>query len=157
MHMDMESRRTVRLSGELIAVNRPPARCEDVIFVTSSLHMSMESSFETQFKVVLLKTDPEHHFPDPHSFKLSNRTDNLNRTEAVTDTTQIFHLRRSCFHSRSRKWNKLELLRKFHNLPKLIFLNIKVVVSNTHEFHPKLKTRNRQLSRYIKLIFSESP
>ena len=72
MHMDMESRRTVRLSGELIAVNRPPARCEDVIFVTSSLHMSMESSFETQFK-----TDPEHHFPDPHSFKLSNRTDNL--------------------------------------------------------------------------------
>jgi hypothetical protein len=37
----------------------------------------MESSFETQFKVVLLKTDPEHHFPDPHSFKLSNRTDNL--------------------------------------------------------------------------------
>jgi hypothetical protein len=39
--------------------------------------MSMESSFETQFKVVLLKTDPEHHFPDPHSFKLSNRTDNL--------------------------------------------------------------------------------
>jgi hypothetical protein len=33
--------------------------------------MSMESSFETQFKVVLLKTDPEHHFPDPHSFKLS--------------------------------------------------------------------------------------
>ena len=77
MHMDMESRRTVRLSGKLIAVNRPPARCEDVIFVTSSLHMSMESSFETQFKVVLLKTDPEHHFPDPHSFKLSNRTDNL--------------------------------------------------------------------------------
>jgi hypothetical protein len=32
-----------------------------------------------------------------------------------------------------------------------------VVVSNTHEFHPKLKTRNRQLSRYMKLIFSESP
>ena len=53
MHMDVESRRTVRLSGKLIAVNRPPARCEDVIFVTSSLHMSMESSFETQFKVVL--------------------------------------------------------------------------------------------------------
>ena len=77
MHMDVESRRTVRLSGELTGVNRPPARCEDVIFVTSSLHMSMESSFETQFKVVLLKTDPEHHFPDPHSFKLSNRTDNL--------------------------------------------------------------------------------
>ena len=47
-------------------------------------------------------------------------------------------------------WNKLELLRKFHNLPKLIFLNIKVVVSNTHEFHVKLKTRNRQISRYIK-------
>ena len=103
MHMDVESRRTVRLSGELIAVNRPPARCEDVIFVTSSLHMSMESSFETQFKVVLLKTDPEHHFPDPHSFKLSNRTDNLNRTEAVTDTTQNFHVRRSYFHSRSSK------------------------------------------------------
>ena len=78
MHMDVESRRTVRLSGKLIAVNRPPARCEDVIFVTSTFHMSMESSFETQFKVVLLKTDPEHHFPDPHSFKLSNRTDNLN-------------------------------------------------------------------------------
>ena len=49
MHMDMESRRTVRLSGKLIAVNRPPARCEDVIFVTSTFHMSMESSFETQF------------------------------------------------------------------------------------------------------------
>ena len=77
MHMDVESRRTVRLSGKLIAVNRPPARCEDVIFVTSTFHMSMESSFETQFKVVLLKTDPEHHFPDPHSFQLSNRTDNL--------------------------------------------------------------------------------
>ena len=77
MHMDVESRRTVRLSGELTGVNRPPARCEDVIFVTSTFHMSMESSFETQFKVVLLKTDPEHHFPDPHSFKLSNITDNL--------------------------------------------------------------------------------
>jgi hypothetical protein len=31
------------------------------------------------------------------------------------------------------------------------------VVSNTHEFHPKLKTRNRQFSRYMKLICSESP
>ena len=49
MHMDVESRRTVRLSGELTGVNRPPARCEDVIFVTSTFHMSMESSFETQF------------------------------------------------------------------------------------------------------------
>ena len=48
MHMDVESRRTVRLSGKLIAVNRPPARCEDVIFVTSTFHMSMESSFGTQ-------------------------------------------------------------------------------------------------------------
>ena len=75
--LHIKPRRTVRLSGKLIAVNRPPARCEDVIFVTSTFHMSMESSFETQFKVVLLKTDPEHHFPDPHSFKLSNRTDNL--------------------------------------------------------------------------------
>ena len=72
--LHIKPRRTVRLSGELIAVNRPPARCEDVIFVTSTFHMSMESSFETQFKVVLLKTDPEHHFPDPHSFKLSNIT-----------------------------------------------------------------------------------
>ena len=58
MHMDVESRRTVRLSGELTGVNRPPspARCEDVIFdfVTSTFHISMESSFETQFKVVLL-------------------------------------------------------------------------------------------------------
>ena len=70
MRMDMESRRTVRSSGKLTGVNRPPARCEDVIFVTSTFHMSMESSFETQFKVVLLKTDPEHHFPDPHSFPL---------------------------------------------------------------------------------------
>ena len=35
--------------------------------------------------------------------------------------------------------------------------HVKVVVSHTHEFHPKLKTRNRQLSRYMKLIFSESP
>ena len=77
MRMDMESRRTVRPTVFFTGVNRTPARCEDVIFVTSSLHMSMESSFETQFKVVLLKTDPEHHFPDPHSFKLSNRTDNL--------------------------------------------------------------------------------
>ena len=34
---------------------------------------------------------------------------------------------------------------------------LKVVVSHTHEIHPKLKTRNRQLSRYMKLIFSESP
>ena len=75
--LHIKPRRTVRLSGKLIAVNRPPARCEDVIFVTSTFHMSMESSFETQFKVVLLKTDPEHHFPDPHSFQLSNRTDNL--------------------------------------------------------------------------------
>ena len=33
----------------------------------------------------------------------------------------------------------------------------KVDVSNTHEFHPKLKTRNHQLSRYMKLICSESP
>ena len=75
--LHIKPRRTVRLSGKLIAVNRPPARCEDVIFVTSTFHMSMESSFETQFKVVLLKTDPEHHFPDPHSFQFSNRTDNL--------------------------------------------------------------------------------
>ena len=35
-------------------------------------------------------------------------------------------------------------------------LSLKVVVSNTHEFHPKLKARNRQFSRYMKLIFSES-
>ena len=77
MHMDMESRHTVRLSGFFIAVNNSPPWCEDIIFVTSTFHMSMGSSFETQFKVVLLKTDPEHHFPDPHSFRLSNRTDNL--------------------------------------------------------------------------------
>ena len=153
----IKSCRTVRSSDKLTGVNRPPARCEDVIFVTSTFHMSMESSFETQFKVVLLKTDPEHHFPDPHSFKLSNRTDNLNRTEAVTDTTQNFHVRRSYFHSRSSKWNVMTLLRKFHSLPKLIFLNIKVVVSHTHEFHPKIKMCNRQLNRYMKLIFSESP
>ena len=63
MHMDMESRRTVRLSGKLIAVNRPPARCEDVIFVTSTFQMSMETSFQTQFKS-LLKTDPEPTVPD---------------------------------------------------------------------------------------------
>ena len=75
--LHIKPRRTVRSSGKLTGVNRPPARCEDVIFVTSTFHMSMESSFETQFKVVLLKTDPERHFPDPHSFKLSNRTDNL--------------------------------------------------------------------------------
>ena len=53
MHMDVESRRTVRLSGKLIAVNRPPARGEDVIFVTSTFNMSMESSFETQFYLKL--------------------------------------------------------------------------------------------------------
>ena len=49
--LHIKPRRTVRLSGKLIAVNRPPARCEDVIFVTSTFHMSMESSFETQCKV----------------------------------------------------------------------------------------------------------
>ena len=49
MHMDVVSRRTVRLSGELTGVNRPPAQCEDVVFVTSTFQMSMESSFETQF------------------------------------------------------------------------------------------------------------
>ena len=58
MHMDVESRQesrpTVRLSGELTGVNRPPARREDATFATSTFHMSMESSFETQFKVVLL-------------------------------------------------------------------------------------------------------
>ena len=52
MHMDVESRRTVRLSGKLTGVNRPPARCEDVIFVTSTFQMSMEASFQTQFEVV---------------------------------------------------------------------------------------------------------
>ena len=51
MRMDMESRRTVRLSGKLTGVNRPPARCEDVIFVTPPFHLSMESSFETQLVV----------------------------------------------------------------------------------------------------------
>ena len=71
MHMDVESRRTVRPTEFFIAVNNSPPWCEAIIFVTSTFHMSMESSFETQFK-----TDPEHHFPDPHSFKLSNRTDN---------------------------------------------------------------------------------
>ena len=75
MHMDVESRRTVpRPSNRILHrcefFNSPPW-CEDIIFVTSTFHMSMEPSFETQFKVVLLKTDPEHHFPDPHSFKLS--------------------------------------------------------------------------------------
>ena len=59
MHMDMESRRTVRPTEFFIAVNNSPPWCEDIIFVTSTFHMSMESSFETQFKVVLLKTDPE--------------------------------------------------------------------------------------------------
>ena len=58
-----------------ITVNNSPLWCEDIIFATFTFHMSMESSFETQFTVVLLKTDPEHHFPDHHSFKLSNRTD----------------------------------------------------------------------------------
>ena len=75
MHMDVESRRTVpRPSNRILHrcefFNSPPW-CEDIIFVTSTFHMSMEPSFETQFNVVLLKTDPEHHFPDPHSFKLS--------------------------------------------------------------------------------------
>ena len=65
MHMDMESRRTVRLSGELTGVNRPPARCEDVIFVTSTFHMSMEPSFETQFQVVLLKLTQNTTFQTP--------------------------------------------------------------------------------------------
>ena len=74
MHMDVESRRTVRPTEFFIAVNNSPPWCEDIIFVTSTFHMSTESSFETQF---YLRTDPEHHFPDTHSFKLSNRTDNL--------------------------------------------------------------------------------
>ena len=51
MRMDMESRRTVRptvfFTGD--RGEQTPARCEDVIFVTSTLHMSMETSFQTQF------------------------------------------------------------------------------------------------------------
>ena len=39
MHMDMESRRTVRLSGFFIAVNNSPPWREDIIFVTSTFHM----------------------------------------------------------------------------------------------------------------------
>ena len=34
---------------------------------------------------------------------------------------------------------------------------LKVVVSNTHEFHPKLKIRDLQLSRYMKLIAARYP
>ena len=39
MHMDVESRRTVRLSGELTGVNRPPAHGVKTSFreVTSTL------------------------------------------------------------------------------------------------------------------------
>ena len=51
----MESRRTVRLSGFFTGVNRTPARCEDVIFVTSTFQMSMETSFQTQFSSPYLK------------------------------------------------------------------------------------------------------
>ena len=58
MHMDVESRRTVHPTEFFIAVNNSPQWCEDIIFVTSTFHMSKESSFETQYKVVLLKTDP---------------------------------------------------------------------------------------------------
>ena len=59
-HGLMESRRTVRRTEFFIAVNNSPPWCEDIIFATPNFHMSMESSFE----VVLLKTDPEHHFPE---------------------------------------------------------------------------------------------
>ena len=91
--LHIKPRRTVRLSGKLTGVNRPPARCENVIFVTSTFHVSMESSFETQFKVDLLKTDPEHHFPDPHSFKLSNRIerDNLKRFSELFARARVGH------------------------------------------------------------------
>ena len=67
IHLHVKSCRTVRSSKKLIAVNRAPPWCEDVIFVTPDCQMSMETSFETQFKVVLLKTDPEPTFPDLHS------------------------------------------------------------------------------------------
>jgi len=54
MHMDVEFRRTVpRPSNRILHrcefFNSPPW-CEDIIFVTSTFHMSMEPSFETQFK-----------------------------------------------------------------------------------------------------------
>ena len=39
---------TVRPTEFFIAVNNSPPRREDIIFVTSTFHMSMESSFETQ-------------------------------------------------------------------------------------------------------------
>ena len=48
MHMDVESRRTVRPTEFFIAVNNSPPWGEDIILVTSTFHMSMESSFETQ-------------------------------------------------------------------------------------------------------------
>ena len=75
--LHIKPRRTVRSSGKLTGVNRPPARCEDVIFVTPDAHNVIFSSLETQFKVVLLKTDPEPTFPDLHSLNSLNRTDNL--------------------------------------------------------------------------------
>ena len=68
MHMDVESRRTVLQpkSEFFITVNNSPLWCEDIIFATTTFHMSTESSFETQFTVVLLKTHPENHFPAHH-------------------------------------------------------------------------------------------
>ena len=50
MHMDVESRRTVRLPGFFTGVKKPLARCEDVIFVTSTFHMSMEQGKARQGK-----------------------------------------------------------------------------------------------------------
>jgi hypothetical protein len=65
MHMGVESRRTVRPTGFFIAVNNSPPWCEDLIFVTSTFHMSMESSFETQFKVVKLTQNTTFQTPIP--------------------------------------------------------------------------------------------
>ena len=84
MRLDMKPPRTARRTEFIIAVNNSPPRCEDIISVTSTFHMSMESSFETQFKVVLLKTDPESTFPDLHSLNFPMREATA---LSVTDTT----------------------------------------------------------------------
>ena len=68
----MIHRRTVRVPECTLYSHLRSFRCEDDLLVIYGLQNVIFSSFETQFKVVLLKTDPEHHFTDPHSFKLSN-------------------------------------------------------------------------------------
>ena len=63
----MIHRRTVRVPECTLYSHLRSFRCEDDLLVIYGLQNVIFSSFETQFKVVLLKTDPESTFPDLHS------------------------------------------------------------------------------------------